>query len=295
MPCAVYKITSSCKCHSSLVFHRSHAGRIFPLILLLLLFKFHHPYCTLSKCAIHSWMGGEAATQAMEGGLTNIPMSLQTHSPASSPILASSTWKVFVMEDILGQEGSEDCGQEPLWPPAWMFTSKDKKPTTPMCNQPSWTYLHAEFTQYVGLGHKRPLLRLCLTQEPQTTAAIGWWCQQELSQHCAGCALCCSTSKACHSSHIYCCTHPVMKEPLAACPAAPTLHLYPELNSSPNSANAPFHYCCLEGGDSHGLTPWKDCEASASTHSKRQVDLLFLVQCSLCRSGPVMKMLLGRY
>lgn len=105
----------------------------------------------------------------------------------------------------------------------------------------------------------------------------------------------CSTSEACHSSHIYCCTHPVMKEPLAACPAAPTLHLYPELNSSPNSANTPFHYCCLEGEDSHGLTPWKDSEASARTHSKRQVDLLFLVQCSLCRSGPCMEMLLERH
>lgn len=116
---------------------------------------------------------------------------LQTRSHSSSLILASNTWKVFVMEDILGQEGSEDCGQEPLWPPAWMFTSKDKKPTSPTCSQPSWTQLHAEFTQYLGLGHKRPLPRLCLTQEPQTTAAIGWWCQQELSQHCAGCALCC--------------------------------------------------------------------------------------------------------
>lgn len=173
MPCAVYKITSSCDCHSPLVFHQAYAGRYFPPNFVFAAVQIHHPYAAISKCAIHCRMGGEAATQAMESGLTNIPVSLQTPSSASFPILASNTWKSFVMEDILGQEGSEDCGQEPLWPPAWTFTSKDKNPTTLTCNQPSRTHLHAEFTQYLGLGGKRPLPRLCLTQEPQTTAAIG--------------------------------------------------------------------------------------------------------------------------
>lgn len=218
MPCAVYNVTSSCKCHSPLVFHQSYAGRIFPLILLLLLFKFHHPHVALSKCTIHNWMGGEAATRA-ERGRTNIPVSLHTPSPASPPILASCTWKVFVMEDILGQEGSEDCGQEPLWPPAWMFTSKDSKPTTP----PRAEHICMQSSPSIWGWGIKDLCPGCVW--PQTAAAIGWWCQQELSQHCAGCALCCSTSEACHSSHIPCCTHPVMKEPLAACPAAPTLHL----------------------------------------------------------------------
>lgn len=82
--------------------------------MLLELVEFHHPHVALSECAILNWKGGEAALQAGESGLTNIPVSLQTPSPTSSPMLASSTWKVFVMEGILGQEGSEDCGQEPL-------------------------------------------------------------------------------------------------------------------------------------------------------------------------------------
>lgn len=40
MPCAVYKITSSCDCHSPLVFHQVKQAGISPLILFLLLFKF---------------------------------------------------------------------------------------------------------------------------------------------------------------------------------------------------------------------------------------------------------------
>lgn len=169
-------------------------------------------------------MGGEVTIQIMESWLANVSTTLQTPSPSSSPLLAYNTWKGFVTEDIHGQEGSEDHG--PLWPPAWMFTSKGNQAATPMCNQPSWAHLDAEFAHSLGLWDTRLLPGLHLIREPQTTAAIEW-CQRELSQHCAGRALCCITSEGCHSSHIHCCTHPIMKEALAACPAAPAFASLP--------------------------------------------------------------------
>lgn len=55
-------------------------------------------------------MEGEVATQVVESWLTNGSATLQTPSPSSSPLLACSAWKGFVMEDIDGQEGSEDHG-----------------------------------------------------------------------------------------------------------------------------------------------------------------------------------------
>ena len=82
----------------------------FPLVLLLLPFKFHHPYVALSKCVIHSWMGGKVTIQIVESWVTNVSTFLQTSSPSSSPLLACSAWKGFVMEDIHGQEGSKDRG-----------------------------------------------------------------------------------------------------------------------------------------------------------------------------------------
>lgn len=141
--------------------------------------------------------------------------------PLPLPSWLSAHGKVLSWRTFVGRKELRTVGQEPLRPPAWTFTSKGNQPTTPMCSQRNWAYLHTGFTHSLGLGATRPLPGLCPTRDPQTTAAIGR-CQREPSQRCAGCALCWITSEACHSSHIHCCTHPIMKEALAAFPAAPT-------------------------------------------------------------------------
>lgn len=61
-------------------------------------------------------MGGEVATHIVVSRLTNVSASLQIPSPSSSPLPAFSTWKGFVMEDIRGQEGIEDCGPGAIAP-----------------------------------------------------------------------------------------------------------------------------------------------------------------------------------
>lgn len=61
-------------------------------------------------------MGGEVATHIVASCLTNVSASLQTPSPSSSPLLAFSAWKGFVMEDIRGKEGIEDCGSGAIAP-----------------------------------------------------------------------------------------------------------------------------------------------------------------------------------
>lgn len=166
-------------------------------------------------------MGGEVASQIMENWLTNVSVSLQTPSPSSSLLLACSAWKGFVMEDIHGQEGSEDRGPGAIAATCLDVNLKGQPTNNPNVQPSKLSISVRRVHRLFGVGGIRSLPGLRLIREPQTTAATGW-CQWELRQRCAGCTLCHITSEACHSSHIHCCTHPIMKEALAACPAPPT-------------------------------------------------------------------------
>lgn len=137
------------------------------------------------------------------------------------PLPFGGTWKSFVMEDIDGQEGSKEHGPGAIAATCLDIHIKGQPTNNHNVQPPKLCTSAHKVHPLFGAGGSGPLPALHLTREPQTMSAIGW-CWHGLSQQCAGCALHRITSEACHSSHIHCCTHPIMKEALAACPAAPT-------------------------------------------------------------------------
>lgn len=67
------------------------------------------------------------------------------------------------MEDVHGQEGSEDHGPGVIVATCLGIHLKTRLTATPTCSQPSWACLHAEFAHALGLrvqdlclGYVRP-------------------------------------------------------------------------------------------------------------------------------------------